>query len=283
MTDIKETLPLQVTDGLYVAIFGIDIILSFNSAYVETATGILVTSRRKIAQRYSKFWLWIDLAAMVPVNQIADSFYPSGSNSNLDSLTLLRLLRLSRLAFLYKLLHSQRLSTYLDSINSSPQIKNITLLFLQIFLTGHVICCFWFFITTRSVIGVTNPTDDSVVLVVTWATTFGFQNVDIFSKYIASLYWTFATLFTIGYGDIIATNEGERVFSIIVMLLGSVLFGAVIAKIKDVMDSRNIQKNESIVKMEEFAEYMEEKSFPSYLRLKAKVRSELFARKFLIL
>jgi Ion transport protein len=269
LSDVEGSLSSNVTDGLFVAIFGIDILLSFNSAYEDTATGLLVSNRLKIAKRYSKFWLWIDLAAIIPINQIVASLHPTGSKNNLNSTSLLRLCRLSRLAFLYKMLNSQRLSTYMDSINISPQIKNITLLFLQIFLTGHVVCCFWFRITTQTVIGVLNPTDDAV-LIHTWATEFGFQNIDIFSQYIASLYWTFATLFTIGYGDISATNEGERVFSIAVMLLGSILFGAIIAKIEDVLDSRNIQKNEIIVKMEEFKEYMEEEGFPSHLRFQAK-------------
>jgi potassium channel len=273
LSDVQETFAIILTDDILVLIFGIEIFLTFNSAIVDTSTGLLITNRKEIAIQYSKFWLWIDIAAAAPIRQLAVVFYSSASVNSLDSIKLLRLLRLSRLAYVYKLLNSQRLSSYMDYINFSPQIKNMTLLFLQIFLTGHVVACFWFFITTRSCTGLENPTDDGLpILIHTWATDFGYQTMNTYGRYIGSLYWTFETLFTIGYGDIHAVNDGERVFSILIMLLGSIIFGAVIAKIKDVLDSCSIQANETIVKIEEFSEYLEEKNFPKILRVRAKVK-----------
>lgn len=271
LSDVPSSLAATVLDDILVAIFGIEIILSFNSAYVDTLSGLLITDRRKIAIRYSKFWLWLDLASMLPVKQIGTSF-SDASEKDLNTFQLLRLFRLTRLAFVYKLMMSRRLSSFMDHINFSPQLKNVTLLFLQIFLTGHVLCCFWFFITTSACTGVSNPEDDSLhFLIRTWAVEFGYQNRSIYDQYVGSLYWTFSTLFTVGYGDIHATNLGERIFAILIMLLGSVLFGAVLAKIKDVLDSTNIQKNEIVAKMEEFNEYMYEKNFPSTLKFRAKV------------
>lgn len=272
LSDVQETFAIVLTDDILVLIFGIEIFLTFNSAIVDTSTGLLITDRREIAVQYSKFWLWIDIAAAAPIRQLAVVFYSGASANNLDSVKLLRLLRLSRLAYVYKLLNSQRLSSYMDYINFSPQIKNMTLLFLQIFLTGHVVACFWFYITTRSCTGLENPSDDGMpILIHTWATEFGFQTMSTYGRYIGSLYWTFETLFTIGYGDLHAVNDGERVFSILIMLFGSIIFGAIIAKIKDVLDSCSIQANESIVKIEEFSEYLMEKNFPKILRVRAKV------------
>jgi potassium channel len=272
LSDSPDSFAATVLDDFLVVIFGIEIILAFNSAYVEPVSGILITDRKKIAIRYCKFWLWIDLASMLPVKQIGIA-YTTAFRNDLNIVQLVRLLRLSRLAFVYKLMSSRRLSSFMDHISFSPQLKNMTLLFLQIFLTGHVLCCFWFFITTSICTGRQNPSDDSLpFLIRTWAVEFGYEHKSVFDQYVGSLYWTFETLFTIGYGDIHATNQGERVFSILVMLMGSVLFGAVLAKIKDVLDSTNIQKNEVIAKMEEFNEYMYEKNFPSSLRRRAKVR-----------
>lgn len=277
LSEFDETFVSILSDNILVIVFGIEIFLSFNSAIVDASTGLLITDRRQIAIQYSKFWLWVDIASAAPVRQLDFAFSSAASVNNFDAIKLLRLLRLSKLAYVYKLLNSQRLSTYLDYINFSPQIKNMTLLFLQIFLTGHVVACFWFFITTRSCTGFYNPTDDGMpVLIQTWATTFGYQTMSTYGRYIGSLYWTFATLFTIGYGDIHAVNDGERVFSIFVMLVGSIVFGAIIAKIKDVLDSCSIQANETIVKIEEFTEYLEEKNFPKILRVRAKVRCAIY-------
>jgi hypothetical protein len=77
----------------------------------------------------------------------------------------------------------------------------------------------------------------------TWANNFGYYNPEdgvftavdqspISTQYIASLYWTFFTILTVGYGDIHATNTGERFYSLMTMLVGSLLFGAIIAKVR---------------------------------------------------
>lgn len=263
-----QVMPIIIValDDILVIVFWIEIVLSFNCAYVDAKTRLVVTDRKQIAIRYCKFWFWFDLVSAAPLRQIATYYNTAGFSSNNYSFQLVRLFRLSRLVFVYKLFKSERLSTHLDSINVFPQVKNSCLLFLQIFLTAHVLACFWFFITTRKCTG-DNPMDPQIV---TWATNFGFQNADIFSQYIASLYFTFETLFTIGYGDFYATNMGERVYVIVVMLIGSLLFGAIIAQIKDVLDSLNIQKTEAIKKLEEFSEFMEEKRYPLELRVRAK-------------
>ena len=260
-----------VIDNILVTIFGIDILISCNSSYTDMKTGLLVTDRGRIIGRYSAFWLWIDLASTVPFKQIANAIDSLGSQDKLGSIKLVRLLRLSRLAQLYKLFDGERLAGIHESQLISPQLKNMITLFLQIFLTGHIVCCFWFFITTETATGLLNPDDDSLpVLIRTWVTQFKYDSWRVFDQYVASLYWSFATLFTIGYGDIHAVNVGERVYSILIMLVGSILFGAVISKITDVLDSRNIQKNEIVAKTEEFKEYLEERSYPTHLKVQAK-------------
>ena len=43
--------------------------------------------------------------------------------------------------------------------------------------------------------------------------------------YIISLYWSAATTTTVGYGDISPVNELERVFALVVMMVGVLLYG----------------------------------------------------------
>lgn len=243
---------------------------------MDMKTGLLVIERKKIYSRYLRCWFWIDLISTLPFKQIGNVIMHYNTNQNqLSILRLTRIFRLSRLALVYKLFDRDRImnkNADAHSFNMSPQLRNITILFLQVFLSGHIVCCFWFFITTNLATGFYNHSDYSQsTLVRTWATEFGYQNLDVFDQYIGSLYWTFVTLFTIGYGDIHATNVSEDIFSILIMLAGSILFGAIIAKIKDLVDSRNIQKKEIKGKMEEFKEYMEEKNYPAYLKFQAKV------------
>ena len=46
------------------------------------------------------------------------------------------------------------------------------------------------------------------------------------------MYWTFFTLLTVGYGDIHPTNTGERFYALMTMIMGSLMFGAIIAKVR---------------------------------------------------
>ena len=270
MRNFDESFTGILIDDALVIIFGIDIVVTLNSGYTDPITGFPVTDKKLIFQRYASRGLLIDLASMPPWKQI-DSLI---NYNELEPIKFLRILRLSRIAMLYKFFDSQRLSGVTDTGSISPQLKNISILFLQIFLTGHIICCFWFYITTPSATGFQKYDDQSMdPRIRTWVTEYGYDNVLIINQYIASLYWTFQTLFTIGYGDIHPVNNGEKVFAILTMLAGSILFGMLLAKIKDLLDGRNIQKNEIYTKMEELKEYLEEKNFPTYLRIQTKVKT----------
>jgi hypothetical protein len=43
--------------------------------------------------------------------------------------------------------------------------------------------------------------------------------------YVASVYWSVLTLAAVGYGDIVPTNDHERLFTVFVMLAGAYYFG----------------------------------------------------------
>lgn len=276
--NLGDTFSEITIDNILVIIFGIDILVSFNCSFVDVRTNSLSISRKDISLRYLQSWFSVDLVSSIPLKQIAKAILSYQPSEYFSILRAIRILRLSRLALVCKLFAAERLSNQdceIKAINISPQIRNIFTLFLQISLSGHIACCFWFFITTGIVTDNSNQVNSNSVgsiLDPNWATEFGYQKLAVFDQYIASLYWTFETLFTIGYGDIHATNTSENIFSIIVMLAGSILFGAIIANIKDLLDSRNIQKNEINAKIDEFKEFVEEKKYPNDLKIQAKVK-----------
>ena len=51
-------------------VFIIDIVLSFNTAYVKTGECILVVDRKEIARNYLKLWFPIDVAGSLPMDLI---------------------------------------------------------------------------------------------------------------------------------------------------------------------------------------------------------------------
>lgn len=43
--------------------------------------------------------------------------------------------------------------------------------------------------------------------------------------YVASLYWAYTTLTTVGYGDFTPKSAGEQLFAVVSMVIGTSLFG----------------------------------------------------------
>ena len=259
-----------VMDSIVEAIFFCDIILTFNTAFVDQVTDVFVADRWLIAKEYGKLWLWIDLASTIPFDQIVIAA-ASHDSPNISTFRLIRVLRLVRLTKLIKLVGSKNIKEYLDQYSISPAFISIFTLLLQIFLVAHIVCCFWFFITTTDATGFqANAATDCCH---TWVTEANLLNADVETQYIASLYWAFATMLTVGYGDIHATNTGERFYAFLTMLLGSLMFGAIIAKVSVLVESRNLQLKELKIGVAEFKAYLEERRIPNALKTEAKVRA----------
>ena len=49
----------------------------------------------------------------------------------------------------------------------------------------------------------------------------------LFTQYTVSLYWAMETLVTVGYGDVVAHTDVERMFSCLVFLLGSFVYATI--------------------------------------------------------
>ena len=60
-----------------------------------------------------------------------------------------------------------------------------------------------------------------------WAAAHGipYRSSTAGQNYILSLYWASATLTSVGYGDVSASDEREMVFSLVVQLTGIMLYG----------------------------------------------------------
>ena len=60
-----------------------------------------------------------------------------------------------------------------------------------VFMTAHIFACIWFYVASIS-------KEDK-----NWLRNFDYADDDLFDRYMASLYYTYTTLTTTGYGDIV--------------------------------------------------------------------------------
>lgn len=247
-----------------ISIFFADILITFNTAYVDPLTDEFVMDRWRIATKFLSFWFWVDFISSIPLADIALTS-PSFSQS-VRLLRILRLLRLVRLIKLAKLIDFKSLQRISRELNMGPAVMSVVILLLQVLLVAHIIACFWFFITTSTATGANDdiaPVDGAGM---TWASHFGLQAADVMTQYIASLYWTFFTIFGVGFGDIRAVNTGERFFSVFVLLLGTLMNGAIISKVAQVITSRNLLARDVKIKMAELKIFLSTKKIPMKLK-----------------
>jgi hypothetical protein len=115
------------------------------------------------------------------------------------------------------------------------------MLLMQIFFTAHLFACFWHLIAMNKYTNndVYFTFDDLDPPERTWLSEFGYINASFSERYVASLYFIIVTMLTVGYGDIHATNRIERLYAIATMIVGAVVFGALISKVTMIIDKRN--------------------------------------------
>lgn len=261
----------QVSDSMFIfdsiidGLFFVDIILNFNTTYVEAATELLVTDRTLIAKHYLQFWFWVDLFSTIPFDTIISTILGGSRNSNLSSLKLIRILRLTRMLKLLRVLKLTKIGKVIENYNINPALVGVGKLVLQICFLGHLLSCFWFFMTTDD--GGAKPGGSK------WTDYGDIKSLPVAEQYVAAFYWTITTMLAIGYGDIVATNSRERVYSIFTMLMGSIMFGAMIAQVTRLIESRNPQARAFKEKMDELKAYLNEKHLPKSIKISAKVVS----------
>jgi hypothetical protein len=89
-------------------------------------------------------------------------------------------------------------------------------------------------------------------------------------EYVRSVYWAVTTLTTVGYGDIVAKNIPQMLYSMVIEMVGVGFFGFVLGNIASViarMDSAKVRHMEAVDRLETFLRYHE---VPTEIRAKAR-------------
>lgn len=141
-----DAMPQQMKDASHAitAIFAADILLNFNTGYIEK--GEIVMERKAIWKKYVRFWFWMDLISSVPVDLILSLAAPGA----LRGIKVGKGLRLIRTVRYLKMVKSVQLLATMRKLSFHAQLIMILQRILQPFLPlwallviGHVHACLW--------------------------------------------------------------------------------------------------------------------------------------------
>lgn len=210
------------------AAFFVDIIVTFFTAYHDESKINLVTDKKVIAKKYIKFWFWLDLLSILPVDMFISSSDENGSLSGVTRFSkmgrLYKMVRMLRMVKMIRLIKDRKkIINNLDSlINVNDSMEKYMLLVLAFILCNHVLTCIWIMLASFDEL-------------YNWRLAFrdkftdfeDYSFVDDYGDgdwYLVGIYFIATTVTTVGYGDLNPVNNIERGFCSVLMFIGVIGF-----------------------------------------------------------
>ncbi|VVB09090.1 unnamed protein product [Arabis nemorensis] len=203
--------------------FLVDIVLLFFVAFRDSQTYRTDYKPTHIAVRYLKSNFFLDLVSCCPWDLI---YKVSGKHELVRYILWIRLFRVRKVIEFFRRLERDTRINYLFT-------RILKLLFVEIYCTHTAACIFYYLATTLP------PENEGY----TWIGSLklgdysyeNFRKIDLWKRYITSLYFAIVTMATVGYGDIHAVNLREMIFVMVYvsfdMVLGAYLIGNITALI----------------------------------------------------
>ncbi|XP_019723774.1 voltage-gated inwardly rectifying potassium channel KCNH7 isoform X2 [Hippocampus comes] len=217
--------PLNVVDLIVDIMFIIDILINFRTTYVNQNEEV-VSHAAKIAIHYFKGWFLIDMVAAIPFDLL---IFGSGSD---ETTTLIGLLKTARLLRLVRV--ARKLDRY------SEYGAAVLMLLMCIFaLIAHWLACIWY--------AIGNVEKPYLEHKIGWLDNLGVSigkkynysdpnsGPSIKDKYVTALYFTFSSLTSVGFGNVSPNTNSEKIFSICVMLIGSLMYASIFGNVSAII------------------------------------------------
>uniref|UniRef100_A0A673VYQ6 Voltage-gated inwardly rectifying potassium channel KCNH2 n=1 Tax=Salmo trutta TaxID=8032 RepID=A0A673VYQ6_SALTR len=213
--------PLNVVDLIVDIMFIVDIVINFRTTYVNTNDEV-VSAPLRIAIHYFKGWFLIDMVAAIPFDLL---IYRSGE----ETTTLIGLLKTARLLRLVRV--ARKLDRY-----SEYGAAVLFLLMCTFALIAHWLACIWYAIGSverNGSIGWLHTLGES--LGKHYNDTVRGSGPSIKDKYVTALYFTFSSLTSVGFGNVSPNTNSEKIFSICVMLIGSLMYASIFGNVSAII------------------------------------------------
>ncbi|XP_017213999.1 voltage-gated delayed rectifier potassium channel KCNH4 isoform X2 [Danio rerio] len=245
-----------VSDIAVEMLFILDIILNFRTTYVSQS-GQVVYEPRSICLHYATTWFFVDLVAALPF----DLLYAF----NITVTSLVHLLKTVRLLRLLRLL--QKLDRY-----SQYSAMVLTLLMSMFALLAHWMACIWYIIGRKEM-----ETNASGAWDIGWLHELGkrldkpymnstFGGPSVRSAYIASLYFTLSSLTSVGFGNVCANTDAEKIFSVCTMLIGALMHAVVFGNVTAIIQRMYSRRSLYHTRMKDLKDFIRVHRLPQQLK-----------------
>uniref|UniRef100_A0A8C1SEQ5 Voltage-gated delayed rectifier potassium channel KCNH4 n=1 Tax=Cyprinus carpio TaxID=7962 RepID=A0A8C1SEQ5_CYPCA len=245
-----------VSDIAVEMLFILDIILNFRTTYVGPA-GQVVYEARSICLHYCTTWFILDLIAALPF----DLLYLF----NISVTSLVHLLKTVRLLRLLRLL--QKLDGY-----SQYSAVVLTLLMSVFALLAHWLACVWYVIGRKEL-----ASNDPLTWDIGWLQELGKRletpytngtvgGPSLRSAYIASLYFTLSSLTSVGFGNVCANTDAEKIFSICTMLIGALMHAVVFGNVTAIIQRMYSRRSLYHTRMKDLKDFIRVHRLPQQLK-----------------
>ncbi|KAL6103120.1 kcnh6 [Pungitius sinensis] len=223
--------PLNVVDLVVDVMFIVDILINFRTTYVNHNDEV-VSHPGRIAQHYFKGWFLIDIVAAIPFDLL---IFRTGSEEP-QTTTLIGLLKTARLLRLVRV--ARKLDRY-----SEYGAAVLFLLMCTFALIAHWLACIWYAIGNVERTGSARIGGLKIGWLDNLADQIGKQYNDsdpasgpsIKDKYVTALYFTFSSLTSVGFGNVSPNTNPEKIFSICVMLIGSLMYASIFGNVSAII------------------------------------------------
>ena len=245
-------------DKLFSGLYFLDFLINCNVAFYSKI-GNLIINRKRILLNYLKGWMLIDIFTFIPFDLLI-----------LEDVKYNHIFKLARIPRLYKILKISKVLKWLKISRNTDLIMKIQDLvtirhavikmlftFSTILLCVHIVGCMWCFIAKAE-----SYRPES------WIRNAGLIDANDDTLYLTGIYWAFTTFSSVGYGDISASTDVERIFSMIWMICSMQFLGITIATLSNFLSKIETRDKLLLTKLSVVDEFATQAELKKSLRLK---------------
>lgn len=267
-----EFVILFVINRVVDLIFYVDMGFLFFTAYVDEAQ-VVVKELPKIRKHYLTTWFPLDFISVLPFDIVALAAKGGAQADTFNALKIVRSLRLFRLLKLARIFKASRIARRFEERSALPYtIIGLIKFSVILVVVGHWMACAWILVATTQEDPKCHAWKDDdeggchTWMDELWGNMKDERRATPLTKYSAAIYWSLVTITSVGYGDIIPTNDHEARWATILLLFGSCLWAYIIGNVCGIVSNLDIETLNHQQTMDQLNDFMNDRNIPKELK-----------------